>query len=204
MRLLVLYGHHIEEKDFGKRVCEEYQKRFSPDKNKFLAVTVTNPTKAGSSNEERPLAEIIEYIKKHKPKFFVNLHHSKGTSKKQEKEESPLTKYLKKHYNSTQEIKSPLIENILIEYYGEGLNDSFFECFEDVFTQGIMALPEKSNASIHHQLYEGAQKLNTHYIVIEAILEGREWDIFDNETNRETFENTLQILHRLQKYTDKL
>ncbi len=92
MKVLVLYGFHTEEREFGKRVCEEYLQRFSPAENLLQIMGIENSvpqrttesiflakgTKISALKKINPATkEIASRIKEYKPRILIELHHSK-------------------------------------------------------------------------------------------------------------------------------
>ena len=87
MKILALYGRHIEEREWGKNVCEEYVKRYFPAKKEFLAVQLQE-VHAMDDDSPEVYQEIANLIIMHAPDTFLDIHHSSGYSNDDQNESS--------------------------------------------------------------------------------------------------------------------
>ena len=78
MKILVLYGFHKQEREFGKHVCDEFNQRYPEAREVVSTLPINNfADEDNERQEEIAFWELISKMKKYKPEILINMHHNK-------------------------------------------------------------------------------------------------------------------------------
>ena len=79
MRILAVYGFHKEEREFGRFVCDEYNRRYSPDNSLLVTRSINNSAHQRDKTQEQvEYQEICDLINQYQPDVFIDIHHNNG------------------------------------------------------------------------------------------------------------------------------
>jgi len=78
MNILLIYGFHKPETEFGRFVCDEYFRKYLPDKEQVVAREIKNSCMPGDNPaNEIAYQEVASYIESDKPSVLIDIHNSR-------------------------------------------------------------------------------------------------------------------------------
>jgi len=190
MKVVVLYGHHIEERDFTERVCRGYEKRFCPNEDILKIIPLNSIHARDEKNEPTIDKDISDIIIQYQPKVLIDLHHVDGFT-----EEGSFKGYVPIYQPTHIDFSKPVW--IL---YDEGIHNVTKE--KKLFIEFLKK--QKDISELKYCWY----KLNKRWdkrkfpivLQIESLLYGKNFNFPDNEINRNSFEKTIGFLHKIEEY----
>ncbi len=186
MKILAFYGHHIEERAWGEKVCDEYVQRYSPSEDSFLAIPIEKPVRADEywwGNDHIDIyQEIGNKIKQHKPNVSIDIHHSRGTHN----------------------VKG--LTPLEISYRNSEVDRKFASFLAHTVPKGIKIKPRHSEdsflffAGLSVPALDVANFSRVRYLVSEANLYGSDWRFPNNPYNQQIFNDLINFIALVQKY----
>lgn len=201
MKLLVLYGHHTEETEFGQLVCDRYFDLHNPDPASLQARQLRRGISAFDQDKE-PLVfeEISELISRLSPDILLDIHHTHSPGLKQS--HAVRMDYLLAVTYHNEEIDPELREYIRknCEKIVKIDQHPSQRVSEDVVQGRLNPLLGKSLLEVKKVSNENG----TRYLSLEAFLAGDESTIFQDQTYLEALQLAVNFIHMLTQYHPNL
>lgn len=226
MKILALYGFHKEETDFGKLVCDEYNKRYSPEPSLLVIQPVQNSAhRRDTAQEQIAKQEISDLIWQYHPEVLMDIHHSSGIEPeirenlKQSLYSPIISKQKKKGKfvslvdkllgikpvaqteckpDSFDRLTKRLLQPMLVSYWNPEINPALFDYLSRQTDLG--AMPYLREKEICVSGFETATENKTAYISVEAMLNGRGSQIYLDAHYYDTAERLIELIHRIDGF----
>jgi hypothetical protein len=195
MKTLILYGHHLEERDICKKIAEEYLQRYRPDPELVQVKGLENGVSARRPEHTKyPFREISTLIQVHKPKIVINMHHNSGINDPE---------FCNGFVSHT---LGRFLLGICTDYTDPRLARTLNDTDEGktrIWTQKQFGEYFQGEIDVSYVPRDFEKENQVNLLQTETFLYGQDWNFPEHETNRSSIENTIDFLHKLQQYTER-